>query len=96
MYHGIHDKQGFLRGELAGLRGARDSAIQSAVYARSALARAEADAQRVCYRDDEGPARRAHALRERTRAAHREAMALRDEVAELEYELGDDGYEDYD
>ena len=90
MYYDIRGKQGFQRGELIGLRGARDAAIASAAYANAAWSRAEAESQRVCYRDDESAAHQAHATRERARVAHREAMALRDEVAELEYEMGED------
>ena len=98
MYYNSEDKQGFLKGELRGLRDARDSAVAVSEFARRAWDREEARLSASAsperdYRDSP-----AYAARERFRVAHREAVKLKDEVAEVEYDLGleDDGYGDLD
>lgn len=94
MFHDLRGDQAFLKGELAGLKRARASALATAGYARSGWMRAAADADRAICEDDERALNRVAAKRERFRASHKEAMALRDEVAELEAEL--DEYGDLD
>jgi len=96
MYYNSDDKQQFIEGELVGLRAARDSAIATALLTKGAWARAQSDAQRARFSGDENAEKLVYATRERFRAAHREAAALKDEVAGVEYDLGYDGYEDED
>ena len=83
MYYNAEDKQQFIQGE-------RDSLAASALYARLALSRAEADAQRLAMAGSKPAEDRAYAMRERVRAAHREAMSFEADIEE------DDEYGDMD
>jgi len=94
MYYNSNDEQQFLKGELRGLRAARDSACYLNSLAKANWSRAEADVQRTELATDQSAMDRAHAAKERFRVSHREAVALKDEVAAAEYDLGLDGYGD--
>jgi len=83
MYFNSDNKQQFLEGERAGLQA-------SAHFARLSWSRAEANAQRVALSNDEGAEAHSHAMKERFRVAHREAMAFESDIEE------DDEYGDMD
>ena len=83
MYWNTEDPQRFIEGERAGL-------AASALYARLALSRAEANGQRAALAGDEATEAHVLAMRERYRAAHREAMTVESDIEE------DDGYGDLD
>ena len=82
MYWNSEDPQRFIEGERAGL-------AASALYARLALSRAEANGQRAALAGDDATERHTHAMRERYRAAHREAMSFESEIEEEGDEYGD-------
>ncbi len=86
MYYNSDDQQQFIKGERAALRA-------SALYARLAWSRAEANAQRHALENDEGAELHSHAMRERFRMAHREATDLESDLAE---DAEDDEYGDLD
>ncbi len=94
MYFDSGGKSRFLNSECAQLRAARDSAVRASLLAKAAWDRAEAELLRSGDIDFDTAETHAFAMQERYRVAHREACALKDEVAELEYELGFD--EEYD
>ena len=81
MYYNTEDKQQFIEGQ-------RDSLAASALYARLALSRAEADAQRAAMKGNQLAEDRVYAMRERVRAAHREAMTFEADLEEND-EYGD-------
>jgi len=83
MYFNSDNKQQFLEGERAGLQA-------SAHFARMSWSRAEANAQRIALNNDEGSEAHSHAMRERFRVAHREAMTFESDIEE------DDEYGDMD
>ena len=92
MFYNRQDQQGFQDSERAGLKAAADSAVATAAFARAGWCRADADGQRSMHENDSGNDALTLVKRERFRTAHREAMELRDEVAELD----DDSYGDMD
>jgi len=83
MYYNSTDQQQFSSSEKAGLEA-------SALYARMAWSRAEANAQRVALAGDAAAQTDSHAKRERFRVAHREAMSFESDIEE------DDEYGDLD
>jgi len=82
MYHGKYDQTRFAAA-------ARESALASSMLARAAWERVHADGQRLIHRGDETADQRIHAMRERFRVAHRETVALKDEMAECDETDGD-------
>ena len=94
MYFNSGDRSSFLASEFTQLKAARDSAIRTSQLAKAAWNRAEAAAMGSNLVDPDAAETHALAMQERFRAAHEVACALKDEVAELEYEMGMD--EEYD
>ena len=82
MYYNTEDKRQFLEGERAGLDA-------SALYARLALSRAEADGQRLARAGSQSAEDHSYAMRERFRVAYREAMNFESDIEEDE-EYGDE------
>ena len=85
MYFNSDNKQQFLEGERAGLQA-------SAHFAQMAWSRAEANAQRVALSNDETAEAHSHAMKERFRVAHREAMAFEDDEDEEYGDMDEYGY----
>ena len=83
MYYNTEDKHQFTEGERAGLRA-------SAMYARLAMSRADADAQRIAMTGSASAEDHAYAMRERFRVAHREAMTFESELEDDDDEYGDE------
>lgn len=82
MYYNSDDKHQFIEGERAGLQASKH-------FARMAWSRAEANGQRMALLNDESAEAHTHAMRERFRVAHREAMAFESDVEEDDDEYGD-------
>ena len=82
MYYNSDDKRQFIDGERAGLQA-------STHFARMAWSRTEANGERMALLNDEGAEARTHAMRERFRTAHREAMTFESDVEEDDDEYGD-------
>lgn len=94
MYFNSGDRTRFQSSEYTQLKAARDSAIRTSQLAKAAWDRAEATAMGSSLADPDAAEAHAIAMQERYRAAHEVACSLREEVAELEYEMGQD--EQYD
>jgi len=73
-------------------RAALDAAEAGLMLRKAGHARAKSELERACWQDSaHAPVDRAHAAREALRAAHARRARLRDEMAEYEYDLIDDG-----
>ncbi len=98
MYYNTEDKTQFLRSEQRALSNARDSAVKSSAFIKQTWGREEANLTRHAVAEQNYRNSSAHAAREQFRHSHIVATKLKDEVADLEYDLGieDDEYGDLD
>jgi len=90
-----HNRRTALEIERETLRQTLSQTEAGLVQVKSRHARAQVELERQCWQDSAyAPTDRAHAAREALRMAHARRARLRDEIAEYDYELVDEG--DYD
>jgi len=87
-----HNRRTAIHAERNALRDSLATADTQLAFAFAGHKRAKVELERSCWQDSAfAPTDRAHAAREALRAAHARRARLRDEVAEIDYELIDNG-----